>query len=144
MSAQHVAGFALYLVLAAGVAQAQKPTSEVHLDTLTILKGDSPSDVRVRLVGVGAHVQIVKFPNLEADTLELTTPVQVVLPAQAFSLSVSTPTDATVTIMSDAASHGGRGRFRSTIHAPFTLKRAATNGSLSVTAGGNGRSERVP
>lgn len=143
MSTKHVAVM-LTLVLVARIAQAQQSTSEVRKDTLTILKGDSPSDVHVRLVSVGARVQVLDIPNwLAADTLDLTTPVRVVLPAHAFSLSVSSATDATVTLVTET-SHGEHERFRSTIHAPVTLTRKATDGKLSVQATSGGRSERVP
>ena len=145
MSTQRAATLALFMLLGTRIAQAQAPTSKADSDTLTIDKGASPTPVRVRLVNVGAHVQIMGLMSqLVADTMYVTTPVRIVLPLQPFSISVSSADDATITMMSHVDAPTGAERFRSTIHAPLTLTRSVENGKLSVRAQGAGKSERVP
>jgi hypothetical protein len=144
MSVKRTLGFALALLFAAGAAHAQHTPASPRPDTLTIVKGESPVEVRLRLTTVGAHVLVLKGGSqLVADTMEISTPVQVVLPAQSFSLHVSASPDAMISILSDSTPQPKRGRFRSTFHAPFTLARTAPNGALMLQSASM-TSQRVP
>ena len=102
-----------------------------------IIGGDSTRHVKVRLVNAGAHVHMVTAPWVEADTLIISTPVELALPAGAFRLMVTPVAKAEEVVLVYGASaqrtHVAT-RFSAQVWAPVILERTGSNDPVRISS----------